>query len=191
MLDESEMCSEQEFIDFEASLSDDERKAIEAWLGVWYERICMYQHSGEGDHVVVRLESNLRAALSKAVVCHRMIYRGLSDRFLCPDRQQYMRRLLLGPETFTLDCHASASVLREIGEGFTFTEPDDDERTLSVLLQISSKTGRYLKPFRHGAKDEGEVVLLRGSRYRRISAERKVNPKPNLEYWVMQVEEIV
>jgi hypothetical protein len=70
------MCSEQEFIDFEASLSDDERKAIEAWLGVWYERICMYQRSGEGDHVVVRLESNLRAALSKAVVCHRIIYRG-------------------------------------------------------------------------------------------------------------------
>jgi hypothetical protein len=185
------MCSEQEFIDFEASLSDGERKAIEAWLGVWSESICIYQRSGEGDQVVVRLESNLRAALSKAVVCRRIIYRGLSDRFLSPDRQQYMRRLLLGPEIFTLDCHASASVLREIGEGFTFTEPDDDERTLSVLLQTSSKTGRYLKPFRHGAKDEGEVVLLRGSRYRRIFAERKADPKPNLEYWVMQVEEIV
>lgn len=190
-IDESEMCSEQEFIDFEASLSDDERKAIKAWLDVGYEGICMYQRSGKGNQVVVQLESNLRKALSKAVVCHRIIYRGLSDKLLCPDRQRYMRRLLLGPETFTLDCHASASVLREIGEGFTYIEPDDGERTLSVLLQISSKTGRYLKPFRHDSKDEGEVVMLCGSRYRRISAERKANPKPNLEYWVMQVEEIV
>ena len=160
-------------------------------MPVRIEDMCNEMRSGEGDHAVVHLEHNLCAALSKAVVCRRIVYRGLSDRFLSPDRQQYMRRLLFAPVTFTLDCYASASVLREISEGFTFTEPDDDERTLSVLLQISSQTGRYLKPFRHEAKDEGEVVLLRGSRYRRISSERKANPKPNLEYWVMQVEEIV
>lgn len=68
---------------------------------------------------------------------------------------------------------------------------DDDERTLSVLLVISSVTGKYLKPFQHDAKDEGEVVLLRGSKYRRISAERQLDPKENLEYWIMQVEEIM
>ncbi|MEO1143996.1 MAG: hypothetical protein AAFY26_00125 [Cyanobacteria bacterium J06638_22] len=193
------MHSESKFITFESSLNKDEIKAIRAWLGVWYESICNYQRMGEVGNTyidnlrctVAEIENNFSAALSKAVSCQCTVYRGISDRFLCPNRQKYIRQLLHGSEIFLLDSHASASIFREIGESFTYTAPDDDERTLSVLLEVSSITGKYLKPFQHAARDEGEVVLLRGSKYRRISAERQMDPKDNLEYWIMQVEEII
>jgi ADP-ribosyltransferase exoenzyme len=184
-------CAEEGFTLFRSSLNHDEHQAINGWLGLYYEDICVYQRTGEGDERVIKVEKNLNSALSKAVICHHAVYRGLSDKCFCPDRQQYIRELINGNETFVLDSHASASVVKEIAKGFTFTDPDDDDRTLSLLLQISSRTGRYLKPFQHKAGDEGEVVLLRGSKYRRIFAKRQADPKINHEYWIMQAEEII
>jgi hypothetical protein len=172
-------CAEEGFTLFRSSLNHDEHQAINGWLGLYYEDICVYQRTGEGGERVIKVEKNLNSALSKA------------DKCFCPDRQQYIRELINGNETFVLDSHASASVVKEIAKGFTFTDPDDDDRTLSLLLQISSRTGRYLKPFQHKAGDEGEVVLLRGSKYRRIFAKRQADPKINHEYWIMQAEEII
>jgi hypothetical protein len=190
------MCNEQEFIDFKKSLTPEEDQAILAWIDMKYKDICQYQLAGIGDTEIIQIEHNLSIALQKAVICHRILYRGLSDRDLfdqgvSPKKQQYLKQLLFGPEIFPLDSHASASTNKEIGEAFTYTAPDDPERTMSILLEISSKTARYLKPFEHSAKDEGEVILLRGSKYRRMSVEPQADPKSNHKYWVIQIEEIV
>ena len=82
----------------EQSLTDDERKAIEAWLGIWYEAIRYYQLTGSGDATVVQLEWNLGAALVKAVICQKTVYRGLSAGECKPDDIAYMRTIIEGPE---------------------------------------------------------------------------------------------
>lgn len=121
------MNSEDKFIAFSSSLNNDEKQAIYAWLGVWYESICNYQRTGDGgkDYItslkctIAELENNFSTALSKEVSCKCTVYRGISDRFRCPDRQKYIRQLLHGSETFVWESHASASIFREIGESFT------------------------------------------------------------------------
>ena len=185
------MCLENRFNEFEQALTDDEKNAIKAWLGVRYEAIRTYQQTGVGDATVVQFERNLNTALAKAVICQKTVYRGLSAGNWRPDAIKYIRTILVGPETFKLPCHDSASVIESIGRAFTFTESDDEERHLAVLLKVQPKTARYLAPFQHEAKHEDEVVLLHETEYRRASAKRMSNPKPNLELWELELEEVV
>jgi len=185
------MCLEDQFSKFEKSLTDDERSAINAWLGTYYEAIRDHQMTGSGDETIVQLARNFDTALDKAVICQETVYRGLSGGEWRPRKIAYMRTIIEGPEVFTLPCHDSASVMENIGREFTRTEPDDDKQILAVLLKVRPKTARYLAPLEHKAKHEGEVVLLRGSKFIRTSAERKADPKPNLEFWELEVEQVV
>lgn len=179
------------FSEFAQSLTDVERQAIHAWLNLGYLDIRNYQLTGLGDANVVKDEQNLGTALGKAVICQKPVYRGLSAVKWRPDAMEYLKNRINGDEVHELLCHDSASLIEDIGRAFTRTGPDDEEHNLSVFLKIRPKTARYLAPFKHKAKDEGEVVLLCGSRYQRISAVRKPDPKPNLEFWELEFEEIV
>jgi hypothetical protein len=186
----NDMCMEDQFKEFKQALSKGERDAIQRWLGIWYDYIRTYQRTGIGDTEVVEAERNLKSALNKAVVCKKTVYRGLSAGSWRPEEIAYMRNLVEGPNIYELPCHDSASVMESIGRAFTYIEPDDEERNMAVLLIAHPKTARYLAPFQHNAKNEGEVVLLQGTKFKRVTAVKKPDPKPNLEYWELQVEEI-
>ncbi len=181
------MCLDNKFKEFEKSLTKNERKAIQCWLGAFHESICCHQITRRGSADVAQYEQDLGTALTKAVICQKIVYRGLSAGNWRPDKIKYLKELIEGPATFKLPCHGSASMEESIGRGFTFTEPNDEERNLAVLLKVQPKTARYLAPFQHKYKDEKEVVLLRGSTFRRISKKKK----PDLEFWELDIEEII
>ncbi len=109
----------RDFSGFRNSLTSDEEQAILFWLGDSCSTIPNFQRSGSVDSDNSWLEKNFSAALKNAVVCSEIVYRGLSDRFLCSQSRDYMKCLISGPDVFTLGCHASASIMEGIGRGFT------------------------------------------------------------------------
>lgn len=181
---------ENQFKEFEQALNDSEKEAIKKWLGIWYDSIRTFQKTGNSDKKIIQMEQNLTSALEKAVICQKTVYRGLSAGNWRPESIAYIRALIEGPVIIELSSHDSASVIEKVAREFTHTNINDEERNLSVLLKIKPKTARYLAPFQHKAMNEEEVVLLRGTKYKRIKALKQPDPKPDLEYWELEFEEI-
>lgn len=179
------------FINFKKSLSQDEKMSIKSWLGVGYDLIRHYQLTGQGESRTIECAHNFKTALQKAVICNETVYRGVSAGNWRADHIQYIRAFIESPTCVTIKSHESASVFKNIGKAFTFTDPCDEERNLAALLIIKPITARYLAPFKHEAKDEGEIVLLSGTKFNRISAKRLPDPKENLEFWELEFEEVI
>lgn len=179
------------FHNFECSLTEAEKEAIQTWLNLGYESIREYQRTGTCYGNVAVVEQHLSHALTKAVVCMGTVFRGLSAGNWRPERMDYLRQLLDGPSVWVLPCHDSASELEKIGRGFTYTDSGDEKRHLAILCKIEVKTARYLAPFKHKDRDEGEVVLLKGTRYQRVRKRRLDDPASGLEYWELEWEEII
>jgi hypothetical protein len=179
---------------FAESLTLEERAAVLQWLNVGYDIIRSFQSGGVipeylSFQQVEALERHFSSALSKAVICTELVFRGLSAGSWRPEHIEFLRSLTHGPEEITLTSHDSATLSEEIGRDWCRIGPDDEERHLSVFLRIQPRTARYLAPFRHQPKDEGEVVLLKGTRYQRTSSRRLPDPKPGLEYWEVDLVE--
>jgi hypothetical protein len=182
------------FEKFAESLTLEESAAVRQWLNVGYDIIRGFQSEGGiPEHLsfqqVEALERYFSNALSKAVVCTEMVFRGLSIGNWRPERIEFLRGLIHGPEEITFPSHDSATLSEEIGRDWCRIGRDDEERHLSVFLRVQPRTARYLVPFKHLAKDEEEVVLLKGARYRRISRRRLPDPKLGLEYWEVDLIE--
>jgi hypothetical protein len=161
------------FEKFAESLTREERTAVYQWLNVGYDIIRGFQNEGNISErwflqQVEALERNFSSALSKAIVCTEMVFRGLSTGNWRRNRVEFLRRLIHGPEEITLTSHDSATLSEEVGRDWCQINPDDEERHLSVFLKVQPRTARYLAPFIHQAGDEEEIVLLKGTRYRRI-----------------------
>jgi len=181
---------------FRQSLTCEEREAIEKWQGSWDKIIRSYQIEGElpdpsiaSEEAVTDLVRNFTQAIGKALVCRGPVFRGLSASRYCPKCISYLRFLIAGPDELSFPSHDSASVDEQIARGFCMTEVDDMEKHLAVLLRIDSLTSRFLKPFVHKHKDEGEVVLLKGAKYRKVKTRRSPDPKNGLEYWEVDLVE--
>lgn len=129
------MYSEDAFTEFERSLTltEKERNAVAAWLGLRYEDIRSYQRTGEGSQEIVGLESHLSNALAKALVCRKTVFRGLSAGNCRPERMAYLNKLLHDQEVIQLPCHDSATVSEEIGRAFTFTGTDVNDHLYGAI----------------------------------------------------------
>lgn len=182
---------------FAESLSPDESAAVRRWLNMEYQIIQAFQMDGsvpEGYSYqkAKALECHFSRALAKAVFCTETVFRGLSaggDWEVRPGSMDFLSRLIHGPEEISFSTHDSASLSEGIGRGHCYIDPEDQPRRLSVLLRVQPRTARYLAPFRHKAKDEEEVVLLKGARYRRTGSRRLPDPKPDLAYWQVDLVE--
>ena len=136
------------------------------------------------------LVHSFESALSKAVVCTQIVYRGMSAGHWRPERIRFLRELVDGSEFITFASHDSATVSEVIGRSFCRTANEDEERDLSVLLRISPRTARFLAPFSHRACDEFEVVLLKGARYHRTAVRRLDAGRPGQEFWGVDIREL-
>jgi hypothetical protein len=179
---------------FKESLPPEERAAVLQWLNVGYDVIRGFQNTGDipeylSFQQVESLERHFSSALSKAIVCAEMVFRGLSAGNWRPEHIEFLRGLTHGPEEITLTSHDSATVSEDMGRCWCRTGPDDEERHLSVLLIVQPRTARYLAPFTHRAGNEEEVVLLKGTRYLRTSSRRLPDPRPGQEYWEVDLVE--
>jgi hypothetical protein len=182
---------------FAESLSPEESAVVRYWLNMGYQIIQAFQMDGsvpEGYSYqqVKALERHFSSALAKAVVCTETVFRGLSAGGhweVRPGSMDFLSRLIHGPQEISFPTHDSASLSEEIGRGHCYIDPEDQPRRLSVLLRVRPQTARYLAPFRHQAKDEEEVVLLKGARYRRTGSRRLLDPKSDLEYWQVDLVE--
>ena len=171
----NEICFEQ----FRERLTEDETIAIRMWLGGHYKRIRAYQlgwstpsHFVNGGIEIADLSSGIKdiafleksftSALSKAVKCTEIIFRGLWANNIRPERIEHLRSWFEGCGEITIHSHDSASISEKIGRSWT-KGPDEKYPDLSVLLRIKPKTARYLEPFRHKTCDEFEVVTLKDS----------------------------
>lgn len=176
---------------FAESLTPDERRAVESWLGMGYTIIRQYQRDGTvpSAYSVAHVDSVLQAfnrALEKAVICNEHAFRGLSASRCLPGDFEYVHSFVSGSGSIPLTSHDSATVSEELGRSFCRL---DEEKDLGVLLRIQPRTARYLRPFSHKSKDEEEVVLLKGSRYRRTAVARQADPKPGFELWEVELIE--
>jgi hypothetical protein len=186
------------FAAFAASLTPDERVAIERWQGVHYESLRWYQLTGEipcGSTAVemAAFEHAFSSALRKAVVCREPVFRGLSAGRWRPERIDYLFSLVSGTSEIVLRSHDSASRNEARARDWCFLNPaDKEERHLAVFLRITPLSARYLAPFLHQAGDEEEVILLKGTIYERISARQIPSGRDGLDYWEIElVEQVV
>ena len=144
--------------------------------------------AGEGKPEVVTLERDLTSALDLAVACERVVWRGAAASPYADGAQAFLCGLV-SSDTISFPCHYSATVSEDMAREFLCL--DDDEKCISVLLRIEARTARYLRPFRHHALDEDEVVLLEGVRYRCTERKRNRDPNEGHEYWELSLEELV
>jgi hypothetical protein len=185
------------FENFAESLTPEESAVVRFWLNMGYQIIQAFQMDGSvpkghSSQHMEPLERQFSSALAKAVVCTETVFRGLSAGGaweVRPGSMVFLSRLIHSPQGISFPSHDSASLLEEIGRGHCYIDPEDEERRLAVLLRVQPRTARYLAPFTHKAKDEEEVVLLKGARYRRTSSRRLPDPKPGLEYWEVDLVE--
>lgn len=178
---------------WKGSLSEKESKSVRAWMGVQYDSIRAFQRGKNAeDPGIAAIEASLSSALSKAVACRAHVYRGLSASVESWQKGslEYLQGLIDGPEVFTTDSHDSATTDLEVGRSYTRIGPEDESRDLSVLLCIRSLTARHLYPFEHEHKDELEVVLLRGTTYRRRAVRYRGEPRCGQRYYEVDLEEV-
>ena len=184
---------------FKERLLPEECSAVKGWLNnISHEIIRDFQIDGSVPHgrtfqQIEAFERHFSSALAKAVVCKETVFRGLSAGGCFFDAgtgsMNFLRCLIDGPEEIIFPSHASASLSEEIGRGHCHIDPEDQPRRLSVLLRIQPRTARYLAPYTHKPKDEEEVVILKGTPYRRTNRRRLPDPKPGLEYWEVELVE--
>ena len=182
------------FEKFAESLTPEERAAVCQWLNVTYDIIRGFQIEGcIPEHLLPQqvevLGRHFSAALAKAVVCTETVFRGLSAGNWRPKHIDFLHWLIHDPQEITFPSYDSTTLSEEIGRAYCRTGPDDEERHLSVFLRVQPLTARYLAPFKYKAKDEEEVVLLKGARYKRTNSQRLTDPKLGLEYWEVDLVE--
>ncbi|MBW7988775.1 MAG: hypothetical protein FVQ84_01965 [Planctomycetes bacterium] len=176
---------------FPDNLTEEEKKAIRMWLGVYHEDIRLYQlcgvcPNGMSKAEIGSLETRFSSALSKAVLCAEIVFRGLWATNLRTERIKHIRSWIEGCKETTIHSHDSATISEEIGRSWA-EGPDCENPNLSVLLRIKSRTARYIEPFQHAHCNEFEVVMLKGSSYRRT---RATKVKSANEFWEIDLEEI-
>jgi hypothetical protein len=186
------------FEEFAESLTPEESAAIRYWLdkmGHLFIREFQMDGTVPPGATFQQMEARERyfsQALAKAVICTKTVFRGLSAggvTELTSDSMNFLRRLICGPEETIFPSHASASLSEEMAREFCNLDPKDEKRSLAVLLRIQPRTARYLAPFTHTTMDEKDVVLLKDTRYRRTSRRPMPDPKPELEYWEVELVE--
>ena len=190
--------SAAEFERFAASLTQEERVAVQKWLGAHSSKLRNWQQEGVVSSEATReevtsFETAFNAALAKALICREPLWRGLNSRIRYEGSKEYLRSLIVGLPDIMFMVHASATLSQSIGRGHCYLEPEDQRdhaHPLAVLLLITPLTARYLWPFRHDHCDEEEVVLLQGSRYRRTRAQRVANPASAVECWEVEIVEL-
>jgi hypothetical protein len=180
---------------FADSLTVSEMRALEAWLGMGSTIFREYHLHGAlpstlTPEAMVAIQDDFRSALAKAPLCRQVVFRGLSAGRWRPDAMEHLFSIVRGPDAFSLATYCSATASETIGRSFCRTEPEDEERNLAVLIRVQPVTARWLRPFVHSAVDEEEVVLLRGTQYRRVAVRRLPEPKESLEYWEVDLEEV-
>ncbi len=176
---------------FPDNLTKKEKEAIQMWLGLRHEDIRSYQLNGDCPEGMSKpeigsLEKRFSSALSKAVPCAGIVFRGLWANKLRPERIKHIRSWIEGCKEITIHSHDSATISEKIGRSWA-EGPDCENPDLSALLRIKSRTARYLKPFQHTHCNEFEVVMLKGSSYRRT---RATKVKSANEFWEVDLEEI-
>ena len=186
--------SPEDFARFADSLTRGEKAAVEAWLGMGAVVLREFQLYGSVPPQISRQEmaavqEDFGRAMAKAVLCTQVVFRGLSAGRWRPEAAEYLSSVIHGRETFSIATYDSATASESIGRAFCRLEPDDEERHLAVLMLIRPMTARWLRPFVHRALDEGEVILMKGTHYRREAVRRLPNPKDGLEFWEVDLVE--
>jgi hypothetical protein len=184
-----------ESVDFRSSLTDAEVATIEWWLDLGSRFLREHTDTGAllpgwSASQYVEKSSQLDSALAKAPVYSGVLYRGAAGSQLWPEYVGELRRLVHSTEDFAVSRHLSASISKDIGCGHCFLEPEDPSREISVLFVLRVTSARLLAGFVHRAKDEQEVVIIRGSRFRRIETRRLPSPRPNQEFWRIELEQV-
>lgn len=179
---------------FAESLTPGEKAAVEAWLGMGAVVLRAFELCGSVPPQMTReemavIEDDFRRAMAKALLCRQLVFRGLSAGRWRPEAMEYLFSMIQGRETFSIATYDSATASESIGRAFCRLEPDDEERHLAVLMRIRPMTARWLRPFVHRALDETEVVLLKGTHYRRQAVRRLPDPKEGLELWEVDLVE--
>ena len=180
---------------FRAALTPNEVAAIKSWLnlGSWFVR--EYKASGElpfGWSAVAfeQFLCDLDSALAKAPSYSGIAYRGMAASPLIDTYVRELRELVASREDYVAPRHLSASLSDEIGHGHCYLDQDDDPKAISVLLVCRVFKGRLLPGFVHKARDEQEVVLTAGSRFRRLGARRLESPREGHELWKIDFEQV-
>jgi hypothetical protein len=181
--------------DFLSSLTPDESSAIEWWLNLGSRVLRDYRATGERPigckpDQFKRLLENFDSALMKAPMYSGLAYRGAAASPLWSDSLSELRALIVSEQDFEVQDHLSASISEEIGIGHCHTEPDDQPREISVLHVFRVQTARLLPGFVHRAKDEQEIVITRGSRFKRLSTRQLPSPRDKQEFWRIDLEQV-
>jgi hypothetical protein len=180
-----------DFQQFAERLTEADRRAIKWWLDIGSLFLRQYQMdgslpSGVSQAEMDSMEEAFSGALAKAVVCRELVFRGLSASRLLPPELAYVQSFIHGPSEIIISTHDSATLSEDMGRSYCRL---DEPKDLAVLLRIRTLTARYLRPLAHKAKDEKEVVLLKGTHYRRDAATRLSDPRPGLEFWEVNLIE--
>src|SRR3989304_5774627 len=177
-----------DFRRFAESLTPAEKTAVQAWLDMGATLFREFELYGAVPSQMMpqsmtAVVNDFGKAMEKAVPCRQLVFRGLSAGRWRPPDIEYLLSVLQGPENLSIPIYASASAAEAIGRSFCRVGADDEERHLAVLMRIRPLTARWLRPFEHRSMDEHEVVLLKGTSYRREAARRMPDPKEGLEFW--------
>jgi len=148
--------------EWKASLSREERLAFDNWSGLGSENIRAAQLAGKPNLTVRELERSLNRA-QPFDGSKQSLWRGMHN--VGPkDMQQ-----LLSADSISVDAISSASKKKIIGEGFALPRGGIAPGQ-SVLFEIRGSTTAVDITQIVGQK-EGEVLLRKGARYRRIGTE--------------------
>jgi hypothetical protein len=177
---------------FKQKLTQPQKDAIERWLGIHYATMRQYQIHGcvppDRQEVKTWVQDFTEALLNSDFICRQMVFRGLAANEDQHDRIEYLNSLLTMPNELMFPSHDSASWCEKIGRSF-LTGPPDERPSLAVLLRIKPLTARFLRPFRHKAKNEYDVVLLQGARYRKSTPRKLYDAQNGGGHWEIDLEE--
>ena len=176
--------------DFRSILTLDEVGAIEWWLNVGSRLLREHTESDSTDERLEELSSRFDSALAKAPIFSGVVYRGTAASPLWRSHVDELHDLIASSEPFVAPRHLSASLSEDIGHGHCYVETNDPPRQISVWLVCRVNSARLLQGFVHRAKDEQEVVLTRGSRFKRLACCQLPSPRPNQELWRIDLEQV-
>jgi hypothetical protein len=181
--------------EFRAVLSATEIATLEWWVNMGSRMLREFSCTGDLPPNCDRerfdeLLRYLNSALAKAPPHSGLVYRGMGASPLWQDCVRELRALIGSNEEFVAPRHLSASLSEEIGVGHCYIEPTDPVREISVLLACRVVNAPALPGFINRAKDEREVVLLKGSRFRRLGTYRLASPRPGQELWRIDLEQV-
>jgi hypothetical protein len=178
-----------------SALTASEVEAIEWWLNLGSRLLREFRatHELPLGWTAIQFEEiagNLDSALAKAPVYTGMVYRGMAASPLCQRHVRELREFVAARTEWLVPRHLSASLSEEIGRGHCHIDQNDEPKEISVLLVCRATTARLLSGFVHKAKDEQEVVLMAGSRFKHLVSRQLESPRLDQEMWQIDLEQV-